>query len=154
MYCSDPYGQCPFTRAQSRDDGLPVLVVDEEIYRLLPALLIATVDKFAQLPWQGETQMLFGQVNKHCERHGFRSPEIKDSDSHKTTGRFPSARSVTCGPLRRPDLIILVELHLISCPLGTLVGLYETAVDHLANWEVNGQLVRTKVDPATGTHRH
>jgi hypothetical protein len=28
-------------------------VVDEEIYRLLPALLIATVDKFAQMPWKG-----------------------------------------------------------------------------------------------------
>lgn len=153
MYCSDPYGQCPFTRAQSKDDGLPVLVVDEEIYRLLPALLIATVDKFAQLPWQGETQMLFGQVNKYCERHGFRSPEIRDSDSHKTTGRFPSARSVSCGPLRPPDLIIQDELHLISGPLGTLVGLYETAVDHLSTWQVNGQQVRPKVIAATATIR-
>ena len=52
------------------------MVVDEEIYRRLPALLIATVDKFAQMPWKGETQMLFGQVNGYCPRHGFRSPEI------------------------------------------------------------------------------
>ena len=29
------------------------MVVDEEIYRRLPALLIATVDKFAQMPWNG-----------------------------------------------------------------------------------------------------
>jgi hypothetical protein len=38
------------------------VVVDEEIYRLLPTLLIATVDKFAQMPWKGAVQMLFGQV--------------------------------------------------------------------------------------------
>ena len=49
--------------------------MDEEIYRNLPALVIATVDKFAQMPWKGEVQMLFGQVNGVCERHGFRSPE-------------------------------------------------------------------------------
>ncbi len=46
-----------------------MLVVDEEIYRCLPSLLIATVDKFAQMPWNGATQMLFGQVDKRCSRH-------------------------------------------------------------------------------------
>ncbi len=44
------------------DEGLPVVVVDEEIYRLLPSLIIGTVDKFAQLTWRGETQVLFGRV--------------------------------------------------------------------------------------------
>ena len=39
-----------------------MMVVDEEIYRRPPSLLIATVDKFAQMPWKGETQMLFGKV--------------------------------------------------------------------------------------------
>ena len=34
-------------------EGLPILTVDEEIYRLLPSLVIATVDKLAQLPWRG-----------------------------------------------------------------------------------------------------
>ena len=68
-----------------------MLVVDEEIYRLLPALLIATVDKFAQLPWKGATQMLFGQVDKYCDRHGFRSPDLEDRDSHPKVGNLPRA---------------------------------------------------------------
>ena len=104
---------------------MPVLVVDEEIYRKLPALLIATVDKFAQMPWKGETQMLFGQVDGFCERHGFRSPEIDDAGSHPKSkdGKFGAARTSACTTLCvRPDLIIQDELHLISGPLGTLVG--------------------------------
>ena len=37
-----------------------MLTVDEEIYRLTPALVIATVDKLAQLPWKAATATLFG----------------------------------------------------------------------------------------------
>lgn len=152
-FCGDKLGQCPFTEARSPGEGLPVLVVDEEIYRLLPALLIATVDKFAQLPWKGETQMLFGQVNQYCPRHGFRSPEIDDRDSHPARNGLPAVKSLPIDPLRPPDLIIQDELHLISGPLGTLVGLYETAVDALATWTVNGHQVRPKVIAATATIR-
>src|SRR6266567_2399353 len=137
IYCGDPLGRCAFSR-RNASEGLPVLVVDEEIYRCLPSLLIATVDKFAQMPWNGATQMLFGQVDKKCSRHGFRSPDLEDKDQHRAVGMFPAARSVPQRPLRPPDLIIQDELHLISGPLGTLVGLYETVVDHLASWEVDG----------------
>ena len=76
------FGQCKFSKKESPDEGLPVMVVDEEIYRRLPSLLISTVDKFAQMPWNGATQMLFGQVEGLCERHGYRSPEIDDKNSH------------------------------------------------------------------------
>lgn len=153
IYCGDAWGKCVFSKKQSPDEGIPVVVVDEEIYRLLPSLLIATVDKFAQLPWRGATQMLFGQVNQKCSRHGFRSPDLEDKDSHPAVGRFPRAKSSYHAPLRPPDLIIQDELHLISGPLGTLVGLYETVVDHLATWEVNGKKVRPKVIAATATIR-
>lgn len=147
--CGDDLGTCPF----SKGEGLPVIVVDEEIYRRLPTLLIATVDKFAQMPWKGEVQMLFGQVNGYCERHGFRSPDLDDSDRHSRTGEFPAAKTIPHRKLRPPDLIIQDELHLISGPLGTLVGLYETAVDRLCTWEVNGQTVRPKVIASTATIR-
>ncbi|TMC86814.1 MAG: helicase, partial [Chloroflexi bacterium] len=152
IYCGDLLGRCPFSRRNS-PEGLPVLVVDEEIYRCLPALLIATVDKFAQMPWNGATQMLFGKVDKRCSRHGFHCPDLEDKDQHRAVGSFPAARSAAHRPLRPPDLIIQDELHLISGPLGTLVALYETAVDRLSTWEVDGKRVRPKVVAATATIR-
>lgn len=157
QYCSDPLGTCAFSKRQSPDEGLPIVVVDEEIYRRLPTLLIATVDKFAQMPWKGETQMLFGKVNGYCPRHGWRSPELEDQDSHKAIpanpAKFPAVKTQPSGPLRPPDLIIQDELHLISGPLGTLVGLYETAVDRLCTWDYQGKRVRPKVIASTATIR-
>jgi hypothetical protein len=142
-----------FTAKQSPHEGLPVLVVDEEIYRRLPALLIATVDKFAQMPWKGAVEMLFGQVDGYCDRHGFRSPEIEDAATHQGRYGLSAAKTTPHGPLRPPDLVIQDELHLISGPLGTLVGLYETAIDKLSSWEVGGKKVRPKVIASTATIR-
>lgn len=152
-FCSDPLGQCLFSRKKSPNEGIPAVLVDEEIYRRLPSLLIATVDKFAQMPWKGQIQMLFGRVNAYCPRHGFRSPETEDKNSHPKKGAFPAVKSIPHGRLRPPDLIIQDELHLISGPLGTLVGLYETAVDKLASFELDGKTVRPKVIASTATIR-
>ena len=153
MGCGDELGRCPFTLAKAPGEGLPVLVVDEEIYRHPPALLIATVDKFAQMPWKGEVQMLFGQVNALCPRHGFLCPSVEDAQFHPASRTLPKTRNLPHGPLRPPDLIIQDELHLISGPLGSMVGLYETAVDDLCTWTVGNRRVRPKVIASTATIR-
>ena len=128
-------------------------MVDEEIYRHPPSMLIATVDKFAQMAWQGPVQTLFGQVTGYCPRHGFRSPELEDTNSHQAAGKLPPVATQPHALLRPPDLIIQDELHLISGPLGSLVGIYEGAVDELATWDVNGKRVRPKVIASTATVR-
>lgn len=151
-YC-DGGGDCPFSRRLAPGEGLPVMTVDEEIFRRLPSLLIATIDKFAQMPWDGRVQMLFGQVDGLCTRHGFRSPDIADADRHQARGSLPAAQTVPALALRPPDLIIQDELHLISGPLGSLAGLYETAVDRLCSWTLAGRTVRPKVIASTATIR-
>ena len=115
------------------------MVVDEEIYRRPPSMLIATVDKFAQMAWQGSVQTLFGQVTRLVPAPRFRSPELEDTNSHQAAGSIPRDRDASPCLLRPPDLIIQDELHLISGPLGSLVGIYEGAVDQLATWEVDGE---------------
>ncbi|GAA0933822.1 helicase-related protein [Nonomuraea longicatena] len=93
IFCPD--GECAF------HGGLPVHVVDEMIYKVRPTLLIATVDKFAQIAWRESAAALFNR-------------EVGS----------------TVPP---PELVVQDELHLISGPLGTLTGLYETAIDVAAD---------------------
>ncbi|WP_081701641.1 DISARM system helicase DrmA [Rhodococcus sp. JG-3] len=154
LFCSDPEGDCAYSPRNSPDEGLPVLVTDEEIYRLTPSLVIGTVDKFAQLPWRASTASLFGTVNQRCPRHGYISP-----DNDKCTGRHPKAGplpSTTAQPvmaLRPPDLIIQDELHLIADALGSMVGLYETVIDALCTRTENGKPIRPVLVASTATVR-
>jgi hypothetical protein len=89
----------PACRFGSNGTGLPVLVIDDDIYDTPPTVLIGTVDKFAQIAWDRRVGRLFGL----------------GLDA------------------RPPALVIQDELHLISGPLGTIVGLYETAIDRLCS---------------------
>jgi hypothetical protein len=89
-----PDEACRFGKTSA---GLPVVVIDEDIYDVPPTVLIGTVDKFAQISWNGRVGRLFGI--------GMDAPP--------------------------PALVIQDELHLISGPLGTVVGLYETAIDKM-----------------------
>ncbi|MEW2618742.1 helicase-related protein [Streptomyces sp. NPDC048106] len=92
--------RCPGTDCDFAE-GLPVHLIDEAVYDARPTLVIATVDKFASMPWRPATSALFNL----------------DDPADRTSP---------------PELIVQDELHLISGPLGTLTGLYETAVDALA----------------------
>jgi hypothetical protein len=75
--------------------------VDEDIYQHRPDLIIATVDKYAQMAWEGKVADLFNRPSRSGNKD-----------------------------ISPPDLIIQDELHLISGPLGTMTGLYESAVDY------------------------
>ena len=87
---------CPFAAGGTVDEGLPVLTIDEEIYRLAPSFVIATVDKFARLAREGAAATLFGFVARRCGRHGYVHPDYRFCDI-KDGSKHPPARTV-----RRP----------------------------------------------------
>jgi ATP-dependent helicase YprA (DUF1998 family) len=153
VYCGDKYGRCEFSQAKSKNLGLPVLVVDDEIYRHPPSMLIATVDKFAMMAWRGQVRALFGKANRECPRHGLLWPEADCNGNHTKKGSLEAVKVKEITPIRPPDLIIQDEFHLISGPLGTMVGLYETAVDELSTWAVDGKAIRPKIVASTATVR-
>jgi Helicase conserved C-terminal domain len=154
-YCPDPEGQCPFSRRRSAGEGLPVITVDEEVYRLTPALLIGTVDKFAQLPWRPDTATLFGQVDSKCARHGWRNANFEKfcKSMHPKSGSYPAVTAESAMRLRPPDLIIQDELHLISDALGSMVGLYESVIDDLSSRPNDGTTIRPVLVASTATVR-
>lgn len=151
IYCGDKLHRCAFSKKHS-PDGLPILVVDEEIYHHPPTMLISTVDKFAMMAWKGEIRTLFGKVTEECPRCGLMWPG-SCTGSHRRTKDLPAVQKKAVLPLRPPDLIIQDEFHLISGPLGTMVSLYETAIDELCCWNYQGKKVHPKVIASTATVR-
>jgi hypothetical protein len=128
--------ECEFTR----DRPLPIVAVDDPIYRRLPAFLIATLDKFASLPWVGESGSLLGAANRY-DKSGF-------------YGAAEPGKGVRLPvPLPGPDLVIQDELHLIAGPLGTMAGLYETAIEALCLRGGEGTAARPKIVASTATVR-
>ncbi|MDO5696761.1 MAG: DISARM system helicase DrmA [Dermatophilus congolensis] len=160
VYCGDDLSDCPFSEGGDFDDGLPVLTVDEEIYRLTPAFVIATVDKFARLAREGQAASLFGHVRLRCDRHGYVHPDdqgctIAQNGKHPKSGALPAAPVYPTSRLRPPDLIIQDELHLITGALGTTVGLFEVAIDALTTWRSPaGATVKPLIVASTATVRN
>lgn len=117
LRCVD--SQCRFAGRR----GLPVHVIDEDIYEVRPSIVIGTVDKFAMMAWRPQARRLFG---------------LGDDGSREVSP---------------PSLIIQDELHLISGPLGSMVGLYEPVIDHLCTDHRLDPPVPPKIVASTATIR-
>ena len=102
---------------------LPIFLIDEDVYEYRPSMVVGTVDKFAMLSWKPEARSLFG-INQ-------------------TGSRF-------CSP---PGLIVQDELHLISGPLGSMVGLYETVIEELCTDRRSEVPLKPKIVSSTATIR-
>lgn len=117
-----PDSTCPFHNEKS---PLPVWIIDEDIYERRPSLIIATVDKFAQVAFRGDIGCLFG-----LDENGKRI-------------------------YAPPSLIVQDELHLISGPLGTMVGLYEWLFEELCiDRRPEKRQVKPKIVCSTATIRN
>lgn len=114
--------RCPDNACEFKT-GLPILVIDEDMYEQPPSMIIGTVDKFAMLTWRSDARALFG-IGQNGDR--VRTP---------------------------PGLIIQDELHLISGPLGSMVGLYETIIEELCTDRRFTKLHVPKIISSTATIR-
>ena len=127
VYCEGH--NCPFTENARPGQGLPVLFVDEQIYQELPAFVVATVDKYAMVPWRAEAGLLFG-----------RATHIDAQRAYGVIHKPPQGATELERGLLPPELVVQDELHLISGPLGTMVALFEAAVDYLCERDVQSDV--------------
>jgi hypothetical protein len=154
--CSNEKQGCPFSdRSFAPNKILPLVTVDSDIYSRCPSMIISTVDKFARMSFRSDIGNILGHASRKCELHGFFQKHTESNFSCQINGigHHRSKHEIYDLPekLLPPDLIIQDELHLISGSLGTMVGLYETAVDFLTTQNKNGNVIRPKIIVSTAT---
>lgn len=125
-----PNDACPWT-----DGPLPVHVVDEEIFRLLPAVVVGTLDKAATIAWQAAMRGLVSAPLARCEgpMHGYRYAKRSTNwDGCLVPGcRFGRQPLGQDRELFAPSIRVQDELHLLRDSLGAVDAQYETLLDHL-----------------------
>ena len=137
IFCHDK--DCIFYKYKDNRQSIPVYLVDEEIYGKCPTIILSTVDKFAKLPWDVKVNNLFGRV------------AAKDDKGYIAIGEKVSKKAIEVEQFLPPELIIQDELHLITGPLGTIYGAYETMIDSLCSYTINQQKIKPKYVVSTAT---
>ena len=112
---------------ECRMDSLPLLIVDSEIYRYMPSIVVSTIDKMAMLGTTNEFKMLFGQVKKWCPKHGF---SCQNKCLVSIEGCNESVRNINILKDPIPTLFIQDEMHLVKESLGTFDAHYESFVNY------------------------
>jgi hypothetical protein len=117
------------------EEALPFYIVDEEIYRVLPTVVVGTLDKAASIAIQAAMRGFYAAPLGKCEgpAHGFTyasrsaSPKgclVPGCQYGQVPLPIPSS-------LFAPRLRIQDELHLLADSLGAIDSHYETLLDHL-----------------------
>jgi hypothetical protein len=112
---------------RDRDCGreLPVYVVDTELYRYLPSLIVGTLDKLANIGLTDRFGALLGDVDCECTFHGFgRGMKCHE---RRAKGHPQNTIRPLAAPLYDacPSLEIVDELHMVDEDLGAFSGHYE-----------------------------
>lgn len=152
----DPMALRLVHRCTSCNRDLPVYVVDTEIYRYLPSVVVGTLDKLAMIGLSDRFGALLGDVDCECTLHGFG----RGMKCHER--RAPGHPRGTVVPLAAPlydpspTLEVLDELHMVDEELGAFAGHYEGMLA-VAQQELtkrqrpDGRPVRMKVVCTTAT---
>lgn len=166
--CTGDAEECEWKRRDMPDsdyyafkqDELPVHIVDNELYRYAPTMIVGTIDKITAVGNERKSAHLYGgKMETWCSEHGFSSlGECTEKyGCHEDKGGHNDPES-TLVPLEEtdigtpydssPGLQIQDELHLIKESLGTFDGHYETFTETYQQ-ETGGK--KTKIIGATAT---
>lgn len=131
---------CAFPRGE-----LPVHVVDNDLFRYLPSVVVGTIDKLASVGNQRKMALLLGRVTGKCRVHGYCCQECCQKGCRDATLITAGAPSGLSGP----TLFVQDELHLLKEGLGTFDAHYETFVQELLR--EFGQTVPLKIIASSAT---
>lgn len=119
--------RCTNANCKFQDRVIPVYIVDNEVYRYLPSVIVGTIDKLAGLGNQRKLAQVFGRVDGRCNLHGYYKGKCCQRDCNDPR---MLRKGIPVG-LSGPTLFVQDELHLLKEGLGTFDAHYETFVHRL-----------------------
>ena len=108
---------------------LPLYIVDDEIYRFLPTILISIVDKLTQISFSSSFKNILGAPGYRCKKHGFSHNKKCKYDINCEMEDISSSCKVSLAP----TLFIQDELHLLKESLGAFSAHYESFCKYYIN---------------------
>ncbi|MFF3257078.1 DEAD/DEAH box helicase [Actinacidiphila glaucinigra] len=146
---------CKASQCRSGGRPLPVYVVDQEIYRFLPTVVIGTLDKAALISMQGGMRAFVEGPAGRCSRpgHGFTYAKRAKRPSGCLVPDCPGESSPLAARERTrfaPSFRLQDELHLLRDSLGAVDSHYESLLDAL-QLELTGTTPKIIASSATLT---
>lgn len=128
------------TAAGCKWDGrpLPFRIVDEEIFRSLPTIVLGTLDKAASVAMQARMRGFYGPPSGRCpdRNHGYTyAPRSKSPNGCLFPGCSLTGAGLGQDPsLYAPTVRMQDELHLLRDSLGAVDSHYEALLDGLQTY--------------------
>jgi len=146
--------QCSGESCPWPERDLPFYIVDDEIYRFLPTVIVGTLDKAASIAMQGGMRCLVGSPLGVCSEdgHGYTyAPRSKKPNGCLVPGCQGRPVGLASGEeLYAPTFRLQDELHLLKDSLGAVDSHYESLLDHLES-EVSKRKPKILASSATLT---
>ena len=143
---------CSAPECASAGQPLPIHVIDDDIWRSLPTVVVGTLDKAANLARQSGMRCLVGAPWGLCTKpgHGYTYSSRRDfpngclvPDCRGSAGPLPIAAELYAPTFRLQD-----ELHLLRDSLGAVDAHYEAALDDIQQ-ELSGRRPKILASSAT-----
>ncbi|WP_459162092.1 helicase C-terminal domain-containing protein [Bradyrhizobium japonicum] len=146
---------CSNSECSTAGEDLPLYVIDDEIWRFLPTVVVGTLDKAANIARQSGMRSLVGSPWGLCTRpgHGYTYARRNDRKNGclvpDCTGGNPTDLPIDQS-LYAPTFRLQDELHLLRDSLGAVDAHYEAALDSMQE-QLSGSKPKILASSATLT---